>query len=693
MRWKLLLLGLGLFLVSSVSAQDINPQLQELLIEENRMSCMAGFDEPGAILEKLEAADPAVLQSCTSDTSHQCSPAEFKSMVCTNLQIGKKSWQIWVNGDYHDCRETCEMYGVNGDRLIRLYESRVTPNEPTSTPAPLPQPTTVPKDISYCTQATGDVSVSCTSTGNLTTIQGCDAVALNKAIDALPSSNSFWNCGRVVDQNADNETRADALVDCAILQYQTIDGSWGGGSEFVCHQNWVVALNGDGEYVPENVVIDDRAARDLFVERILKKNIETGAITEIPDNYDIVTPTPVDAIRAFEENLNKAHCGVAGAACCAGGVVFDGQAPPDFSDGTDARKTGFFTQIFESIEEKFNTLFRGSQYALESVITGAQGVDFCPADESIPNYYEVTSRDANGGVTGKAELSDEETKTFLEEKVIPRLLPLVSDRQKITINDRKAIWEGVRGEFDTANYACDCELREGEAQVQGASTDRSGQVLGEYEDEILRICTEQYPDDGSDLQFGTKRLSCYEEFKSICDDYKWGGLNCLDEVQTYCKAKAGIGLDFARCYTELNSSIDTAASICDPLNNDKLKGNDEEYQKCYQCVLFEDGVWTAFGCMYSDFGRTINEKIFGVVLGIAGMITLGCIIYASFLMQTSAGNPERTGKAQELMTSCITGLIIIIFSVFILRVIGVDILRIPGFGSSDSTSVEEQQED
>ena len=36
-------------------------------------------------------------------------------------------------------------------------------------------------------------------------------------------------------------------------------------------------------------------------------------------------------------------------------------------------------------------------------------------------------------------------------------------------------------------------------------------------------------------------------------------------------------------------------------------------------------------------------------------------------------------KAQELITSCIMGLMLIIFSIFILRLIGVDILKIPGF--------------
>jgi len=49
------------------------------------------------------------------------------------------------------------------------------------------------------------------------------------------------------------------------------------------------------------------------------------------------------------------------------------------------------------------------------------------------------------------------------------------------------------------------------------------------------------------------------------------------------------------------------------------------------------------------------------------------------MMQSSQGNPEKLKKAQEMITSCIMGLMLIIFSVFILKLIGVNILKIPGF--------------
>ncbi|MBE2287909.1 MAG: hypothetical protein IAE95_00040 [Chitinophagaceae bacterium] len=107
--------------------------------------------------------------------------------------------------------------------------------------------------------------------------------------------------------------------------------------------------------------------------------------------------------------------------------------------------------------------------------------------------------------------------------------------------------------------------------------------------------------------------------------------------------------------------------------------NGEEQRECNNCI-YRGGNWTALGCIYPDLKSFIQYQVFGFGIGIAGTVALGCIIYSAFLMQTSAGEPEKITKAQELMTSCIIGLIVVIFSVFILRVIGVDILRIPGMG-------------
>ncbi len=103
-----------------------------------------------------------------------------------------------------------------------------------------------------------------------------------------------------------------------------------------------------------------------------------------------------------------------------------------------------------------------------------------------------------------------------------------------------------------------------------------------------------------------------------------------------------------------------------------------EQAACNSC-LNNGGIWTAATCVDATVQSFIEKTLLGWGIGLAGTIALLCIIYAAFRIQTSRGNPEGIKKAQELLTSCIMGLMLIIFSVFILRLIGVNILQIPGF--------------
>lgn len=108
-----------------------------------------------------------------------------------------------------------------------------------------------------------------------------------------------------------------------------------------------------------------------------------------------------------------------------------------------------------------------------------------------------------------------------------------------------------------------------------------------------------------------------------------------------------------------------------------LKG--EERIICENCS--EGGaLWTGIGCIPLTVNSLINDYLLKIGIGLGGILALLCIIYAAFQIQTSQGSPEKIKKGQELLTSCIMGLMLIIFSVFILKLIGVDILRIPGFG-------------
>jgi hypothetical protein len=98
------------------------------------------------------------------------------------------------------------------------------------------------------------------------------------------------------------------------------------------------------------------------------------------------------------------------------------------------------------------------------------------------------------------------------------------------------------------------------------------------------------------------------------------------------------------------------------------------------CVK-DQSINTAIGCI-PVLGN--KEAFLGWILkwavGIGGGIAFLLIVYAGFMIMTSQGNPERLQAGKELLTSAISGLILLIFSIFILKVIGVDILQIPGFG-------------
>jgi hypothetical protein len=112
---------------------------------------------------------------------------------------------------------------------------------------------------------------------------------------------------------------------------------------------------------------------------------------------------------------------------------------------------------------------------------------------------------------------------------------------------------------------------------------------------------------------------------------------------------------------------------------EEKKRIEEDRNACIKCAVNDGGFYSGLGCVPGDLAGFISNFVLRIGIGIAGFISLMCIIYSSFLLQVSRGQPEMITKAREQITSCIIGLIMIIFSVFILRLIGVDILRIPGF--------------
>lgn len=92
------------------------------------------------------------------------------------------------------------------------------------------------------------------------------------------------------------------------------------------------------------------------------------------------------------------------------------------------------------------------------------------------------------------------------------------------------------------------------------------------------------------------------------------------------------------------------------------------------------GINTAIGCIPVSNINDLIAFILRWAIGIGGGIAFLLIAFAGFQIASSSGNPERLQAGRELLTSAIAGLIMLVFSVFILRIIGIDILGLGGLG-------------
>ena len=96
-----------------------------------------------------------------------------------------------------------------------------------------------------------------------------------------------------------------------------------------------------------------------------------------------------------------------------------------------------------------------------------------------------------------------------------------------------------------------------------------------------------------------------------------------------------------------------------------------------------NGINTAIGCipvLNSDNGTAFAGFILRWGIGVGSGIAFLLIVYGGFMVMTSAGDPNRLKAGQELLTSAISGLILLIFSIFVLKFVGIDILGLGAWG-------------
>ncbi len=160
---------------------------------------------------------------------------------------------------------------------------------------------------------------------------------------------------------------------------------------------------------------------------------------------------------------------------------------------------------------------------------------------------------------------------------------------------------------------------------------------------------------------------CDPNIKSTCPD------------KTQCQLRTDNVSFYYECAPIPSAPKDTDAPVVCSKGLGKEDANEtrtvtDDPKKIKRCLEVD----TAIGPISTE-PQGFVRSIFTLVLGLSGGIALILIIIAGYKMMSSGGNPEATKAATEQLTSAVIGLLFIIFSFVILQIIGVDILKIPGF--------------
>lgn len=96
---------------------------------------------------------------------------------------------------------------------------------------------------------------------------------------------------------------------------------------------------------------------------------------------------------------------------------------------------------------------------------------------------------------------------------------------------------------------------------------------------------------------------------------------------------------------------------------------------CTTPSLSSSEVLTALGPIPTD-PKELVKWILGWSIGIGGGIAFLLSLFGGATIVLNGSNPEKLNEGKEIISSAVTGLLFILFSVLLLRLIGVDILGI-----------------
>lgn len=123
--------------------------------------------------------------------------------------------------------------------------------------------------------------------------------------------------------------------------------------------------------------------------------------------------------------------------------------------------------------------------------------------------------------------------------------------------------------------------------------------------------------------------------------------------------------------------IDTAPIIplCQTISDPKLRMRCEACQGSGEVV---SGIWTGIGCMPTNFSGIVGS-LFTLFSGLMGGFVFLCLVSNGLKIMASRGNSEALKKGQEAITACLVGFVVLVLSVLFLKIVGVNILNLPGW--------------
>ncbi|OGE17321.1 hypothetical protein A3F00_05555 [Candidatus Daviesbacteria bacterium RIFCSPHIGHO2_12_FULL_37_11] len=87
---------------------------------------------------------------------------------------------------------------------------------------------------------------------------------------------------------------------------------------------------------------------------------------------------------------------------------------------------------------------------------------------------------------------------------------------------------------------------------------------------------------------------------------------------------------------------------------------------------------TDFGCISNDPIK-FATSIYGIGLGLIGVVGLLSIVYGAFLVLTSQGDPTKLQNGRSYIVYALIGMALAVGGFAFYRIIAVNVIRIPGF--------------